>query len=53
MNLKDASYLLKTNYNIEGFLTELPGKVDLNYKVETNHKNMYLKYQKLLIILNF
>ena len=48
MNLKDASYLLKTNYNIEGFLTELPGEVDLNYKVETNHSKYVFKISKSL-----
>ena len=48
MNLKDASYLLKPNYNIEGFLTELPGEVELNYKVETNHSKYVFKISKSL-----
>ena len=53
MNIKEASYLLKTNYNIEGFLTELPGEVDLNYKVETSYNNYVFKISKVLMKLNF
>ena len=53
MNLKEASYLLKTYYNIEGFLTELPGEVDLNYKVETSHNNYVFKISKSLYELEF
>ena len=46
MNIKEASYLLKANYNIEGILTELPGEVDLNYKVETSYNNYVFKISK-------
>ena len=48
MNLKEASHLLKINYNIKGVLTELPGEVDLNYKVETNHNVYVFKITKNL-----
>ena len=48
MKIKEASYLLKKNYNIEGFLTELPGELDLNYKVETSNNNYVLKITKSL-----
>ena len=48
MNLKEASHLLKINYNIKGVLTELPGEVDLNYKVETNHNIYVFKITKNL-----
>ena len=42
IDVKQAKYLLKTHYGVEGVLTPLPGEVDLNFKVKVADENKFV-----------